>query len=835
MPRPRPPRKYIVGTTMTRYPDYVIESYSKSGAHGDLYRATDKHLGAELAMKFVPIAVDLSDEQREVYLREAKRANELTHPSVVRYIDALDHTEPRSGIRCIVFVCEFVHGHNIKEIINDTKLRPMIDIEFIRQYLTTILGLLYELKLRRSEHGDLHAGNIIVGDSTYDISERTTFRVTDFGIRQFAETVQPPTDYQYTAETLQRLLSCIDYRTLSAKDRYLYNSLRDEFLGRHLIEVDPTIDVLALDPRGIHEKLASLDRRYEESMRRASPDQSLSSPFDYPNCEQIGDSHSLLQTLYSERLLGLKDIKARSNLVLTGPRGCGKTTVFRALSLDFLVATETDAPDSVEYIGIYYRCDDLYFTFPRYTASTDERNLDIPMHFLTVTLLSSLLEQVDRWLRRHYSQIWPQQVPQVVSSLRSLLGWSRQAVPNSTSLATLLDELRENRSKAAKQYRRRRFNQILVEETFGPGVLIDACRVVRNEVPVLSDMPFYFFIDDYSDPKISLHLQKNLNRLLMHRTSQLFFKISTESPVSYTRSDIDGKIYVEGREFKFVNLGLQYTMDTSNRPLEFIQDLFGRRFQGVKDYPVRTLGQLLGSFPRNENAFARSQRGDSVDESEALRWYAGEETVSAMCSGDIHYVIQLVDRMVSDVGGPEALSKSDSVPRISPNSQHRSIRFVAGQFMDSIRTIPVRGQRLADTVAAFGNVAHSYLRHRVSRNRDTTPPHQASRIEPYEPLSLSEEEDEVLKDLLRYSIFIEDPRGKSRRGKIVPRYYLRRYLIPHFSLTFSRRDSLELGPEDIKELLLYPSQFERKKRLRQDHVIDSDGTAEVEGVLPFEQ
>lgn len=88
------------------------------------------------------------------------------------------------------------------------------------------------------------------------------------------------------------------------------------------------------------------------------------------------------------------------------------------------------------------------------------------------------------------------------------------------------------------------------------------------------------------------------------------------------------------------------------------------------------------------------------------------------------------------------------------------------------------------------------------------------RIEPYEPLALSDETRKVLNDLLRYSILIEDPSGKSRRGKVVPRYYLRRYLIPHFRLTFSRRDSLQLENHQLEMLLSEPKEFEKAERLK---------------------
>jgi hypothetical protein len=49
---------------------------------------------------------------------------------------------------------------------------------------------------------------------------------------------------------------------------------------------------------------------------------------------------------------------------------------------------------------------------------------------------------------------------------------------------------------------------------------------------------------------------------------------------------------------------------------------------------------------------------------------------------------------------------------------------------------------------------------------------------------------------------------------VVGRLHLRRFLLPSFSLTFSRRDSLELAPEDLVLLLRDPKRFEDTKRLK---------------------
>ena len=134
--------------------------------------------------------------------------------------------------------------------------------------------------------------------------------------------------------------------------------------------------------------------------------------------------------------------------------------------------------------------------------------------------------------------------------------------------------------------------------------------------------------------------------------------------------------------------------------------------------------------------------------------------------------------------------------------------------MASIRTLPSCGEELAKVVSAFGAVARSYLLYETARNEAGEPPHQASRIEPYESLDLTKSAHDCMTELRRYSIFVEDPRGRSRRGNSVGRLYLRRYLVPHFGLTFSLRDSLQLEGREIELLLRRPEEFKRLKRLK---------------------
>ena len=798
----------FIGLTLPHAPNFEIKDHVGSGNNGHVFRAYSEAAGHELACKIVPSENLPQDEKdQDLWLQETKKSNQVHHAAVVHCVDVGVWRRTDWADAYVVFLYEYVPGRPLRRYVRDLA-KGELTIPFIEAFLQTMLGLLHELKGRHIEHGDLHAGNVIVADpSELDIEPRLSFRVIDFGVREMTVVGAGRRDALGVAQMLRDLLEKVDYRICRPRDKYVYDILRRDFLRRYLIETDPLADA-ASSPKAMYDRLQRIDSEYAE---RQAPEQSVRmlTPFDYPNCEQMDHSHLLLSSLYSDRFLGLREIEARNNLVLTGPRGCGKTTVFRALSLQHRVRVDTDGPGDVAYIGVYYRCDDLYFAFPRYAKPERPEAVDVPMHFVVVTLLAALLDVLGDWSRRHFAEEFAKREARMVARLWEVLGWDGPDDPMVSRLEAITSRLQRERRRAAKKWRVAHDPKHGFGVYFGPEKLLEAWEAIREECGYVDSRPVYFFVDDYSEPKITQELQDNLNRLFMHRCAGCFFKLSTESPVSFATRDMDGKAFVEAREYTLVNLGLRYIKAGGRGTLAFLEDLFERRFAEVRDYPVRTLEDLIGTAQRNENAIARNMRS-----SKPARTYFGKETLAALCSGDIHYMIRLVERMVEECQGENGLREIADRPKISARRQQEVIRAAAGEFLVSVRMLPGLGSRLADVVTAFGNVARSYLLHRTSKNEGDRPPHQASRIEPYESLALGEEAEQVRRTLLRYSIFLEDPRGKSRRGQVVSRLYLRRYLIPHFNLTFSQRDSIELENREVELLFGDPRRFEETKRIR---------------------
>ncbi len=798
-----PDSQHFLGQVLPEFPDHEIVDLIGSGFNGHVYRAHAPNIKGDLAFKFVPTENLPSDpEQRNTYLTEARKANLLENENVVRCISVLPWEDKALNRTFVVFILPYVPGKSLAEYIKNN--RKNISIAFVENFLLTMFNLLHELGLRNMEHNDLHSGNVLVSQSQYDLSGKTTFRITDFGVAEVTET-HHPNDYLSVARMLKDLLGNIDYQEQQSRDRYVYEILRTDFLGRHLIETDPLADSLARNARGLAEKLNSIDDDFREANREHTVTQ-METPFDYPNCEQMGNSHLLLKNLYSDQLLGLDKIRERSNLVLTGPRGCGKTTVFRALSLDYKTSTDEDHPSEIQFIGVYYRCDDLYFSFPRYELPARQEAIDIPMHFVVATLMAETLQHLSSWGRKFFAEEFQQKEPIAAKKLWGIIGLNQPMDPSAGQFALLVNSLIKQRKRAANKQRVCHDPSHPIKNYVGPEALFKFCSALRSTFSFLSDRPFFYFIDDYSMPKITSNLQQNLNRLFMHRDADVFFKLSTESPVSFERGDIDEKQYVEEREYDLLNLGLRYLASDGKQVQTFLTDLFQRRFHAARNFPCDSLAELLGDNPRNENDNARKIR-----EKKRHNTYWGVQTVTAMCSGDIHYMIRLVGKMVEDAGD---LDSRKEIPRILSDRQSETIRKAAGEFMESVRNLPRHGEKLARIITALGKVASSYLRYRNARNVTGSPPHQASRIEPYGPLKLSDDAQNLLNDLIRFSILMMDPRGKSRRGDVVPRLYLRRYLLPHFNLTFSKRDSLQLENTEIELLLTDPDLFERRKCIR---------------------
>jgi len=142
---------------------------------------------------------------------------------------------------------------------------------------------------------------------------------------------------------------------------------------------------------------------------------------------------------------------------------------------------------------------------------------------------------------------------------------------------------------------------------------------------------------------------------------------------------------------------------------------------------------------------------------------------------------------------------------------------MGNDFLVRIEAAPETGPKMREIVEAFAKVSSLALIHANSKYLNSYPPKLATKIElvqspkfepPYDTLR------QIYDDLIRYSIFLRDIRGKSIKGAVVPRLFLRRLLIPTFYLTFGKRDNIMLEVADFYSLLSDPGEFVKKMQHR---------------------
>ena len=200
-------------------------------------------------------------------------------------------------------------------------------------------------------------------------------------------------------------------------------------------------------------------------------------------------------------------------------------------------------------------------------------------------------------------------------------------------------------------------------------------------------------------------------------------------------------------------------------------------------------------------------------------YYCGYDIIPRLCSGDVANILGLIKRIFELLGGPEQFTIPGKVELpIKGKIQDQAVKETGNDFLNRVGTIPKSGPNLKRIAEAFGDIAHWHLMTKNSKNQEQLPPWQAFRIEIRDrPPDLNDENLEIYNDLLRYGIFFRDIRGKSQRGAVAPRLYLRRLLIPSFLLTPSRRDNIGLDADDFLKLLENPDKFKtdmKKKKPR---------------------
>lgn len=150
---------------------YELRDQLGEGGMGVVYKAWDRELKAERAVKVISGAADAPDRKllREAFLEEARKTFELSHPNIVRTYDAGADGE-------VVFLTmELLQGESLETVLN--RYPEGVPWEECHELISQLLdGVEYlHSQKRKIIHSDLKPGNVFV-------TEQQVVKVLDFGI-----------------------------------------------------------------------------------------------------------------------------------------------------------------------------------------------------------------------------------------------------------------------------------------------------------------------------------------------------------------------------------------------------------------------------------------------------------------------------------------------------------------------------------------------------------------------------------------------------------------------------------------------------------------------------
>ena len=158
---------------------YNITALLGEGGMGRVYRATDTHLGRDVAIKVLPVAFAQDPERVARFEREARTIASLNHPNIA-IVHGLEAAVADGGHPVRALVMELVDGLTLAERIAHGPM-PLDDVLAIARQIADALEAAHDHGVI---HRDLKPANVKVRDDG-------TVKVLDFGLAKALDVSAP--------------------------------------------------------------------------------------------------------------------------------------------------------------------------------------------------------------------------------------------------------------------------------------------------------------------------------------------------------------------------------------------------------------------------------------------------------------------------------------------------------------------------------------------------------------------------------------------------------------------------------------------------------------------
>jgi serine/threonine protein kinase len=779
------------------------------GFYGQVLKATNR-IGKQFALKVVPAT--LYEQRAKDFYDEVERYQVVgKHPNIAELYSAGEQEADLRGkpVYLYFLVMEYIEG---PITFNELMKTASVDIDMfvgIAVQLGAALSKLGDCNLR---HDDLHGRNIVLTQrdlTDYDHHAATNLvvKLLDLGSAVFghARPRKPTSDIEWYARHLSSMLDhfATPEGPMSPVQLHFLRGAERTFVDA--FDPDPS---RRPEPGEVVKRIQELRDRSFSTVRWTPPE--LPSAFSYLNALSFPDA-SYVATLFSDRFPWLREIlSAEQPLLLTGPRGCGKTMALRHAHLQTLLSPRVnDGPDArkerlteTPHLGFFLSCrESIHIYLATGTEPAWVRDPALTIAFFTLlcwgevtdTLVwadtagialvteSEAAALLDLFHAQFASMLPPHPKPKyggltVLENLRTSIAHISDALINSN-----IDP--DNLDKSLSTSR----------------PLRELASHLTKHITSFQGKRVLFLLDDFSTGIVPESVQRALLPIAFAASPEYCFWVSAHG-LSVPLLDLSDVAYQANREFIEINFGWEYAKRSSTQLAacqEYLEDVFRRRFENerTRRFVGKQLAELLGTSTYTGNLALHIR---SLAENKTLRTlnYHGFETIAQLCTGDISYLIDLVGRILSDLNGQS--------PPVTPTAQNQHIRqYARWQLLKLLDTYD-NGEKLYEVAKTFGNIVKSKLLGKLQENGD--PPEYLS-IELKRARRLSDECESWLRELVREGVFISGPGTNSSDGEVTLMLLYRRLFVPAAPASLNDRNTFPWSPARMEKFLRDPRSF----------------------------